>query len=276
MTAMDLTSYFDRIGFEDEVSANIETLARLHWLHPCAIPFENRSTLISEPVPLDVPALSEKLIRRRRGGYCFEQNTLFQAVLEAIGYSVTPLAARVVWNQNPERVNPRTHMVLLVRLADQDYLCDVGFGGATLTAPLKLEADTEQLTPHESFRLLRSSDQYLQEVLLDGRWRATYQFDLQPQQPIDYEALNYFVATHPSSHFQTFLMAGRPHLNGRYALGGNEFSNYQQGQAVEKRVIRDAGELKHLLTETFGIQLPTGEKLDSALERIVGTAASGP
>jgi N-hydroxyarylamine O-acetyltransferase len=233
---IDLAAYFQRIGFDARPATDLATLAALHRLHPIAIPFENLSALLREPIPLDVAALEDKLVTRGRGGYCFEQNTLFAAVLGAIGFEVVGLAARVVWNTR-HAVGARTHMVLRVRFSGEDYISDVGFGGLTLTGPLRLELETEQETPHERFRLRRIGDDLELEARVADTWRPMYRFDLQPQLPIDFEALNHFVATYPSSHFLTTLMAARRTAEGRYALTNNELVVYR-GAAKQERKLR--------------------------------------
>lgn len=267
---MDLKPYFERIGYAGRPKADLETLRRLHYLHPCAIPFENLSSLLREPIPLDLVALEDKLIRRRRGGYCFEQNHLFMHALAALGFKLTPLAARVVWNRAEGWINPRTHMALLVELRGKPYLCDVGFGGTTLTAPLELTPGVEQATPHEHFRLVALESEYELEVRLEGGWRAAYRFDLQPQLPIDYEAYNHFVATHPSSSFLSVLMAAKPDAKGRHALAGNAFTRYENGTRVAEHRIESGTELKRLLEREFAIDISGLPALDAVLERIAG------
>jgi len=272
---LKLPDYFARIGYASSPRPDLETLAILHALHPRAIPFENLSTLLGEPVPLDLEALQEKLVERGRGGYCFEQNALFKAVLEAIGFEVLPLAARVVWNRAAGYENPRTHMVLVVIIDGRRYLADVGFGAVTLTAPLELVTGIEQTTPHERFRLVAEGDEYELEVCFEQGWRATYRFDLQPQTPIDYEVLNHYVATHPSSHFRTRLMAGRPTADARYALGDTELTVYRRGVATESRRLDTRAAIAAALVESFGIALPRGPRLDEALDRIATAARDG-
>lgn len=269
---LKLPDYFARIGYSSSPRPDLETLAALHRLHPRAIPFENLSTLLGEPVPLDPEALQEKLVEQRRGGYCFEQNALFKAVLEAIGFEVLSLAARVVWNRTAGYENPRTHMVLVVVVAGRRYLADVGFGAVTLTAPLELVAGIEQTTPHETFRLVAQGDEYELEVGFAEGWRPTYRFDLQPQLPIDYEVLNHYVATHPSSHFRTRLMAGRPTVDARYTLGDNELTVYRGGAAIERLRLGTRAALTSALVEKFGIALPRGRRFDEALDRIAAAA----
>jgi len=265
----DLDAYFQRIGFAAAPEPSLTTLRELHRLHPNAIPFENLSTLIGDPVPLDLPALQRKLVVERRGGYCFEQNRLFAAVLGSIGFDVTALAARVVWNRVDPALGPRTHMVLLVEVGGETHLCDVGFGGLTLTGPLLLETDVEQVTPHETFRLARRDGDFLVEASVRGDWRALYRFDLQVQLPIDFDVLNHFVATHPDSPFRSTLMAARRTPGGGYALRNNELSIYADGEK-EQRLLTSAMDIENVLVETFGIRLPATPALRDALERIAG------
>jgi N-hydroxyarylamine O-acetyltransferase len=267
---VNLGAYFERIGFRGNPRADIATLRELHIKHPCTIPFENLSTLLGEPVPLNIAALEDKLVHRRRGGYCFEQNTLFAHVLETIGFKLTALAARVVWN--PGYQNPRTHMALLVEQSGQRWLCDVGFGGATLTAPLTFDIDVQQATPHEPFRIEAVGEEFELQIRLGDRWRPVYRFDLQAQRAIDYEAMNFYVASHPGSQFRRVLMAGRPNLGGRYAIGGNQFTRYEAGTAVQQRAIRSAASLKLLLANEFKINLPQHPDLESLLERVANPA----
>ena len=269
---MKLEPYFARIGFHGNPRPDLDTLKQLHLLHPCAIPFENLSTLLGEPVLLETAALEEKLILGQRGGYCFEQNTLFQQVLEAIGFDLTPLAARVVWNQDKGPPNPRTHMALLVETGGNQFLCDVGFGGATLTGPLAFEPGMLQTTPHEPYQIEAIGSEFTLKVRFGDTWRYAYEFDLQPQRPIDYEAMNHYVQTHPGSHFRSVLMVGRPDTAGRLALGGNELTRYQEGLVIERRQVDSAAELASLLTNEFQIGLPDHHDLDSLLERVADTS----
>ena len=265
---VDLEAYFKRIGYSAEPAADLPTLQALHRLHPLAIAFENLSTLLGEPVPLDIAALQDKLVTRGRGGYCFEHNRLFAEVLTSIGFEVVGLAARVLWNrQVGAPPGPRWHMVLRVRFADEDFICDVGFGGLTLTGSLKLELDTEQETPHEPFRLKRRHDELVLEARIQGEWRSLYGFDLQEQLPIDFDVLNHFVATHPSSPFLTTLMAARRTASGRYALTDNELSVYR-GIVKEERKLGSAAELEGALTNLFGIALPQTAAFGDLLESI--------
>src|SRR5215471_14598082 len=123
---LDLEAYFRRIGYSGSRAPTLETLAALHLLDPTAIPFENLDTLRGAPVRLDIDSLQRKLVLQRRGGYCFEQNLLFTHVLNALGFRVVGLGARVIWERPADAPRgPRTHMALLVPIGPESYLCDV-------------------------------------------------------------------------------------------------------------------------------------------------------
>ncbi len=189
-------------------------------------------------------------------------------MLRAIGFRVTDLAARVVWNAPPRVLRPRSHMLLRIDLEDGPYVADVGFGGLTLTAPLRLAADIEQPTPHETFRLVATDDGFVLEALLRESWAALYRFDLQPQLPPDYEVANWYVSTHPQSHFVTSLIAARPFSGGRFALSNNQLSIHRPGAASEQRTLPGPAELRAVLQETFGLTLPEEPGLDETLARL--------
>src|SRR5262249_4533777 len=129
MPQPDLSPYFERIGYTGPHTPTLETLRALHLHHAQAIPFENISPLSGLPVPLDLPSLQRKLLHEGRGGYCFEHNLLLSHVLQTLGFDVTGLGARVLWNAPEGMVRPRSHMVLRVKVGGEFYIADVGFGG---------------------------------------------------------------------------------------------------------------------------------------------------
>jgi N-hydroxyarylamine O-acetyltransferase len=269
---VSLPAYFDRIGLAAQAPSDpdLERLSRLVHAHTASIPFENLNALMRAPVRLDLDSLEAKLVRSPRGGYCFEQNALFAAVLEQIGYSVRRLSARVVWGASAAQPwqNPRTHMVLLVDIAGQRYLCDVGFGGNTPTAPLLFELNTEQSTPHEVFRIIEHGEVFLLQISLGGQWKDVYLFDLQPQSDVDYAMANHYVATHPASHFRFTLVAARPFEGGRYALHNRRLITWPLGGDKRERRLGGCEELVQVLSEHFGISVPDIAAFDAALENI--------
>lgn len=271
--ALDLAAYFTRIGYTGPARPELETLHELALLHPSAIPFENLDPLLRQPVPLDIPSLQQKLLHARRGGWCFEQNVLLGTALRAIGFQVTGLAARVIWNVPPGVVTPRSHMVLRIDLRGRILIVDAGFGGLTLTAPLTLDLDAEQPTPHETFRVTSGDHGYtLLQARLGNEWRSLYRFDLTPQVIPDYEVSSWYLCSHPRSHFLTTLVAARAQRDRRHTLRNTEFATHHAGGYTERRMLAGAGELRRALEQVFGITLPAGANVDALLTQIGATS----
>ncbi|HEV3004877.1 MAG TPA: arylamine N-acetyltransferase, partial [Pirellulales bacterium] len=134
--ALDLEAYLDRIGFQGAVAPTLDALDALHYAHATSIPFENLDIQLGRPIKIDLESIQAKLVLRGRGGYCFEQNTLFAAVLELFGFRVTSLAARV--RKGATRVLPRTHMLLEVHVEGSSWLADVGFGTGGPLLPIAM------------------------------------------------------------------------------------------------------------------------------------------
>jgi N-hydroxyarylamine O-acetyltransferase len=263
---LDVDAYFRRIAYSGPREPTLDTLRALHELHPRAIPFENLDVLRRRPVRLDVESLQAKLVAQNRGGYCFEQNRLFSAVLAELGYRVAALSARVLWDR-PEDTRARTHMLLLVQLGEDAYLCDVGFGGLTMTAPLRLAPGVEQRTPHEPFRVGREGRELVSQAFVRGAWRTLYKFDLQEQLPIDIEVLNFFVSEHAESPFMTRLMAARREQNRTLALRNAELSVHYLDGPSERRSLGSVAEVRSTLAREFCIDVPEDAALDAAFER---------
>lgn len=245
----DLHAYLARIGFTGATRPTLTTLAELHQAHVCAIPFENLDVLLDRPVHLETEAIQEKLVVARRGGYCYEQNALFLLALQQMGFEARGLAARVVIAQPPS-VPPRTHMLLLVQLEEAFWIADVGFGGPTLSAPIRLLADQVQSTPHGDYQLQSLGEEWLLCQRHHADWLPLYRFDLVTQFPSDYLMANHFVSTWPHSHFRHHLLAAR-YLpdGGQLALENRRFSRY--GTQPERRTLDDLRALYQLLQDEF-------------------------
>ncbi len=271
LTAFDLDAYFERIGYTGSPAPTLETLQRLHALHTEHIAFENLSPWLREPVELDIESLQDKLVRRGRGGYCFEQNLLFARALATVGFRTIGLGARVRWNVPDDVMTARGHMLLRVALPDGDYIADVGFGGMTLTAPLRLAIDVEQPTPHEPFMLSRAGDDYRLQAKVGAAWKTLYVFDLREHHRIDYEVTSWYLSNHPQSHFVTGLVAARPEPGRRHALRNNSYSLHELNGGTHTRVLTSAAELKQLLAGSFRLVLPEGHALDAKLQALVAS-----
>jgi N-hydroxyarylamine O-acetyltransferase len=281
----DLSAYFERIGYGGPATPQLETLRELHRLHPQEIAFENLNPLMRWPVPLDIQSLQQKLVKQRRGGYCYEHklkqrrggycyehNLLLKHALERMGFRVAGLAARVLMNLPEDAIRPRTHMLLQIDIEDEIWIADVGFGGMTLTAPLRLVEHVPQATPHEPFRLTRLGGDYALQAEVRGEWRTSYRFDLQEQVLPDYELTSWYLSNNPESHFVQRLIAARTAPQKRYALRQNELAIHELNGETMRRVLKSAEELRDVLSGTFGIGLPQSRELDEKLQEI---AASG-
>jgi N-hydroxyarylamine O-acetyltransferase len=311
-TPFDLDSYLARIAYAGDRSPTLSTLRTIASRHPAAIPFENLDALLRRPVALDPVSLQQKLVASRRGGWCFEHNLLLGHALTALGFSVTGLAARVLWLAPPGPPRPRSHMLLRVDLpasstpsrrdgaASDAHLVDVGFGGLTLTGALQFVPDLEQETPHETFRIRsgglprrgavpsdrggtessaefaprnpHASDPFVMEAQVAGEWRALYTFDAQPQELADYEVSNWYLLNHPSSHFLTTLVAARIEPDRRYALRNSDLSVHHRSGITERTTLVSSSEIRRALDELFHIDVPQGPDVDAELERLLPVA----
>lgn len=210
----NLALYLQRLGFDAPPAPTLETLRQLQLHHTGAFPFENLTTLLGQPVLIDLPSIEQKVLHDGRGGYCYELNNLFLALLQTLGFEARGITGRVVMNQPEGAWTARTHRLSLVILDGVRYITDVGFGGMVPTAPLILDTEDEQLTPHEPYRIEQHADGYTLRANVGGEWRAMYIFDLQRQEDIDYTLGNWYVSTHPESPFVKQLMVARTGRDG--------------------------------------------------------------
>lgn len=267
--SLDLDAYFARIGYTGPARASLDALRALHALHAAAIPFENLSPLMGEPVKLDIASLQEKLVARRRGGWCFEHNLLFSHVLRAMGYPLETLAARVRWNVPATVTTARSHCLLLLEVEGRQFISDVGFGGLTLTAPLELAPGVEQATPHEPHRVVEEGGGFGLEAKVAGGWQRLYNFDLHEQLQADYEVSNWYLANFPGSQFVTGLVCARADTDMRHALRNTRYAVHHRGGLTERRFITRLEDMKGVLREAMRIPLPQSAKLDAALQRVL-------
>lgn len=271
--ALDLDAYFDRIGYTGPRAPTLDVLHAIVRHHTEAIAFENLNPLLGWPVRLDVASLQQKLVEGGRGGYCFEHNLLLKHVLEALGFDVTGLAARVLWNRPEDAITARGHMLLRVDLDEGPHVVDVGFGGMTLTGVLRLEPEVVQATPHEPFRLVRAGGDFVMQAKVRGAWEPLYRFDLQAQYLPDYEVTNWYLSHHPDSHFINGLIAARTTPDRRFALRNNELAVHHLDGRTERRVLTRVAALREALEGPFGLTLPDDPALEAALERLVASEA---
>jgi N-hydroxyarylamine O-acetyltransferase len=271
---LDLEAYLRRVGHAGPREPTHAVLSALVLRHTLSIPFENLDPFLGRRPSLELAEVERKLVHGGRGGWCFEQNLLFGNALRALGFEVTDLAARVLWGRPVDAITARTHRMLVVRIAGQDWLADVGFGGQMLTGVLDLHSEAQQQTPHEPFRLRRVSDERVLESLIHGEWKPLCRFDLQCQQPIDFEAANWWLTQDPASHFTQGLVVSRVAQDGRHTLRGRELAFHRLGGETTRRELQDVPEVLAALREVFGLRLDA--PLQAALQNRLGAAGVNP
>ncbi|ALJ00967.1 arylamine N-acetyltransferase family protein [Rufibacter tibetensis] len=262
---IQLDRYLARIGYSGDLSPTLQTLQNLVYQHVISIPFENFNPLLKQPVLLDIDSLQRKMVEDTRGGYCFEQNTLFSQALQELGFKVKEIAARVLWNVPLGVTTARVHMLLLVTIEDEDYIVDVGFGGLTLTAPLRLQERAGQKTSHETFRNLPVESEFVLQAHIQNDWKPLYRFSLQEQFSADFEVYNWFTSTHPRSPFVTGLMLAKTTPTARFGLRNNELSKHLPSGTTEKQFLTSPEQIKTVIAEVFQLQIPTAPEFDQAL-----------
>lgn len=268
-----LARYLARIGYRGAVRPTFETLTALQAAHQAAIPFEAMDALTGEGVDIDPHAIAAKLIDRRRGGYCFEQNALFLRVLQAIGFAAEGLIGRVRWMLPDDApATGRTHMVTRVTIDGRPWLVDVGFGATVPPQPLALGDAIPQPTRHETYRVTARDAGYRVEADIAGTWRTLYDVDAAPAAAIDYEIGNWYTATHPASHFRHQLIAARTTAEARHGLRDNRLTIRHVGGDIEQRYL-SADEIEAALADIFLLTPEPGWR--RAIERAATAEIAG-
>ncbi len=259
MRALDLDAYFSRIGHDGPRAPTAETLVALHAAHAVSIPFENLDIVLGAPIKLDLASLFTKLVVLKRGGYCFEHNTLFAEVLAQLGFAVETLAARV--RMGPPRPTPRTHCLLRVTIDGAPWLADVGFGGDGLLEPLPWREGEDLTSGGIRYRLEpEGRDTVLHAALPGAGWLPLYAIRADDAVlPIDLELGNWYTSTHPSSPFTRSVIAQRISRDERLRLVNKELT-IRRGAQLEKLDIADQDALLDVLRERFALDFPAGTR----------------
>jgi N-hydroxyarylamine O-acetyltransferase len=251
---MDVNAYLRRINYSGPLAPTAETLGRLHEAHLLAVPFENLSIHWGQPILLDDEALFDKVVMRRRGGFCYELNGLFAALLRALGFDVVMLSAGVATADGgfgPDF----DHMALLVTL-EQRWLADVGFGDS-FRRPLLLDEEGEQEQAGRAYRLLKDGDHLiLAQRDSEGVWEHQYRFTLRPHVYADYAGMCLYHQTSPQSHFTQKPVCTLATPRGRVTLSGMRLITTEEGRRQERMLIDDA-EYAATLRQYFGIHPPS-------------------
>lgn len=251
---MNVSAYLERINYQGPLVRTAETLRELQLAHLLTAPFENLSIHAEEPIVLADDALFDKIVVRRRGGFCYELNGLFAALLGALGFEVTMLSAGVA---NAEgRFGPDfDHMALMVGL-DQRWLVDVGFGDS-FREPLLLDCRDEQVQGKQVYRIADDGEDLTlmqrTELPEPDQWKAQYRFNLQPHQYSDYAEMCHYHQTSPQSHFTRGRICSRATPEGRITLSeANFIASSVSGDRNERELASEA-EYALMLSEHFGI-----------------------
>jgi N-hydroxyarylamine O-acetyltransferase len=254
---MDVQTYLQRIDCQGEVAATAETLRQLQFAHLITVPFENLSIHAGEPIVVEPDALFDKIVRRRRGGFCYEANGLFAALLRALGFQVTLLSAEVA---NGEGVfgPPFDHMALLVELEER-WLVDVGFGDSFLR-PLRLDERQTQVQGRRAYRLVSDADELVleQRDAPDAGWTPQYRFTLKAHDYPDYGGMCHYHQTSPDSPFTQRRVCSRATTDGgRLTLRDHRFITTAPDGTKQERALAGKGEYTAVLQQHFGISLET-------------------
>jgi len=246
--------YLDRIGYEGIPDGSAEALAELQERHLHAVPYENLDILRGVPLSLAIDDLFDKIVVRRRGGFCFELNALFGWLLRELGYPVTDLFARF-WRDEPNPPPKRRHQVLKVEADGRSYLCDVGVGGIVPRRPLVLIEGLEQQQGEERYRLEKKPDfGWMLREEKRGAWHDIYSFTEEPQLANDYTMASYWCEHAPDSIFRRGAMIAIRTRTGRNSVAGKEFRLFTP-EGVHTFTPQSEEEYKEALRKHFGIVL---------------------
>lgn len=246
----EIDPYLARIGYTGPCDVTVDTLHRLHVAHLLSVPFENLDIHLGRPIVLDVDRFYTKIVTQRRGGFCYELNGLFAALLAALGFDVTLASARVA-GDNGEFGPEFDHLVLLVQLREL-WLADVGFGDS-FRQPLPLRTGAAFGQDCGTYRLQQTTGSWTLEEQNDtGDWQAAYAFTVQPRALAEFTAMCVYQQTSPQSHFTQKRVCSRATPDGRITLSDRRLI-INQGGRREERVLLSEAEVTAVLARDFGM-----------------------
>jgi len=253
---MEIDAYLERIGYRGSREPTAETLTQLHRAHMLTVPFENLDIPLGRPIVLSLPLLYDKIVRRRRGGFCYELNGLFSWLLEELGYPVVMLSARVY---DGGQLGPEfDHLVLLVEMKER-WIADVGFGDSFLE-PLRLDTGEEIVQHGISYRLTRSDGGIVLHRWRESEWEPQYTFSLTPRRLDEFSAMCRRHQTSPESIFTRKAVCSLAIPGGRITLSNRRLIG-TVGRRREEAEVVSGEEYRALLKINFGIdlELSTGQ-----------------
>jgi N-hydroxyarylamine O-acetyltransferase len=249
---MNLSAYLQRLNYTGSLDPNAETLRALHQAHLLAIPFENLDIHLGRPIVPDEAAFFDKIVEQRRGGFCYELNGLFAALLRELDFEVTMLSARVA-GENGNFGPEFDHLTLLVQL-EKRWLADVGFGEG-FREPLQLDKPGEQKQAAGMYRLTQEDEAWIYWLHDEAKgWQAQYRFTLQPRQLADFAEMCHYQQSSPQSHFTQKRVCSLATPEGRVTLSDNRLIITRHGQRQERELSSPA-EQEAALRDYFGVEL---------------------
>jgi N-hydroxyarylamine O-acetyltransferase len=272
-----LVTYLKRIGLPPGLnySQDRKTLAQVMAAQSRSIPFENYDVVLGHTISMKPENVETKLVNNKRGGYCFEQNTLLKMALEAMGFEVMPVLCRVRWGKPDDSLEPNTgftHFALQVKTGEGTYLADVGFAGTNSMEPVNLDiGDTPQSLPEGQFRVAPSKHTGFRvlELLVNEEWRPLYEWRPEAAPFVDQEACNWFSCTYPKARFTSQFFCCLIVGEERHHILNNEYvirKGHGAQSSVTKEQISDKIRLLELVDQVFGVQLPETEGIDRYLQ----------
>ena len=249
-TNFNLHAYLSRIGYAGTPCPDLESLREMMRRQLFTVPFENLDVQVGKVVSLVPEEIFEKIVGRCRGGYCYEVNGIFAMALEAVGIPYRLVAARPM--TYPVR-RPKTHMAIVAEVDGEQWLCDLGFGSYGIREPVNLAwLDRELRQDYDTFRLgMTPAGDYLLQSLADGAWKSLYEFNLQPQEWVDFEPANFMNSTHPDSIFVRNLMVVLQNEKGKEVLTSSSIKSVTEGRTLEKMILPE--EIPELLQRRFSL-----------------------
>lgn len=249
-------AYLARVGVTRPRTPDLAALRELHAAHVSTIPFENLDILLGAGISLELDRIRAKLVDKRRGGYCFEQNTLFLNVLTDLGFRASPREARV--RIGSAVIRPRAHMVLSVRIDGDEWLADVGFGGEGPIEPVAMSPD---LSPDPVHRVVPEGSGHVLQMHSGDGWIDLYAFLPEAVHPIDFEVANWYTSTYPESPFVRGLTAQRTTRDVRYILRYPTYTEIRAGNIRTREIRRN--DLVPLLRDVFLIDVPADARFSA-------------
>ncbi len=255
---LDLNAYLTRINYQGSPTPTYDTLGDILRAHIAAIPFESFDVLLGRPIRLDSEGLQAKIVTGGRGGYCFEHASLIHGALEAIGFAPVRHASRVILFE-PRHESVRQHMFLTVTIDGASYVIDPGFGPFACPLPIPLDGTPVPMSA-PTHRLARDGNDWILYVTQDGKQIPGWISSMEQEYPVDFEMMNYYIATHPASFFTHNILASAVIPEGRVNIMNQEAHIIRNGSA-ERFHVADRKVLRSFVLQHFSFDLPELETM---------------